>query len=1606
MAFLFPGGGAQYAGMARDLYETEPVFAEWMDRGLAHLATLTDADIHALWLPEPGQEAGADATLQRPSLQLPLIMIVEYALAQMWRGWGIEPAVLAGHSMGENTAACLAGVMSFEDCIGLVHLRGTLFDTVAPGGMLSVALSADDLRTRLGGDLDLAAENAPGLSVASGPRAALDALAAGLAEEGVDCRRIGIDIAAHSRMLDGILARFRAYLQGIALHPPRIPLVSNRTGRMMTDAQATDPDYWVDHLRGTVRFAECVDTLARENRVFLEVGPGGALSGLARQNPCVTANQALASLRHHDDRVADDRHMLEVLGRLSALGVAIDWEQIWGNGRRRVPLPTYAFQRQRYFIEPGLDRPAPAKAEPEREDDIARWGWRPVWRPAPLALDLDPEGTPVAQADEPQTWLLFADEAGLADAAAHRLRAEGHRVTLVHLGDRFAPRGDDFVIAPEQGRGDYDRLLAALAERDRLPDRIGHFWLVTEGEGHRPGSSFFHRVQEQGFYALLYLAQAMAERGGMTPHVVVVTSDAARLGRAPLRHPAKATVAGPARVIPCEFPGVTVTTLDVALPPVVDRPRRARAKTAAARARVFGAVVDGVMEELRAAPGNRVAALRDGRRYETAMRRVPLDPPSVSAQQDAVVLITGGFGGVGLTLARDLAARGVALVLVSRAPLPPREDWDAVLHKGGDAADRIRAVRALEDAGAQVMVAAADVCNAPRMAQVRAEAEARFGRITGVIHAAGVMRDAPILGKSASAIEDVFTPKVHGTQVLDHVFPDGSVVWMAVFSSISTVTAPAGQVDYVAANAFLDAWAQSRAGGATRVVAIDWGIWAGVGMAAEAIASHGADAVQEAVDLPLLDTTGVDARGDRVFDTRLTVGDWVVGEHRTRAGDALLPGSACVTLAAHALAALGEAGPFEIRDLDLLRPLRVPDDGARLMRTRLRRAVDGYDMDVLADFFADGRAGRALTAQAELSLAEFPRPAPLDVPAMRARLGAPRGGGRIASAQAPLLDFGPRWQVLESLALGEGEGLAELSLPPEAEGDGCIVHPALLDIATGWAMELIAGWAPTHLWAPVRYGRVRFHGPLPARVLSWVRNAAANRAEGETASFDIVLAAPDGTVAMEIDGFTIRRLASPEALRAVPAPTQAEMEFDDAARAEPRSPAEERLARMARLGIRPDEGAQAFHRAMASGLGQVAVSALDLDALMAEAARPPETAEAAGGFERPTLDSDYVAPETEIEKTLAGFWSDLLGIAEIGVGDSFFDLGGHSLIAVRLFAMIRRTYAVDLPISVLFEAPTIRACAALIEARTGAAPTPDGAATGGVATLPQQRRFTHVVPMHEGAGGPGRPFFLVAGMFGNVLNLRHLSTLLGGDRPVYGLQARGLYGAEPPHETIPDAAAGIIAEMRQVQPEGPYMVGGFSGGGITAYEIAQQLRDAGEVVSIVVMLDTPLPHRRPLLWRDRAVIQWHKARAAGPLYPLNWARNRIAWEFTRRRAPGTTKDDDSFHDAEIEAAFYRAIAVYAPPPWDGPVALFRPPLAGAWRVTGGRWVRSDRTYALHDNDWSAHAGDLSVHEVPGDHDSMVLEPNVRVLAAMLRDVLHRAETAGAPPPARYAAAAE
>lgn len=1631
VVFMFSGAASQYTGMARGLYETEPVFREHLDRGIELLSRKMDLDIRALVLPESEGEAEAERQMASLKVQLPVIYIVECALAELWMSWDVKPAMVIGHSMGENTAAVIAGVLSFEQGAELLMKRGELFDRISEGTMTSIMLPPSQLEPLLG-ECDLAGINGPELCVASGSISDIEGLEKRLSEQEIDFRRIDITRGAHSYLLDPILDEFRECLHGLDLKAPTIPVISNLTGKILTDEQATSPDYWVDHLRGTVRFADGVDTaLEVPGRILLEVGPGQTLCAFARQHPKSRQGANIVpSLRRSEDSIGDDAFFLASLGRLWASGLAVDLERLReGELRKRVPLPTYAWNHQSYFIEAA--EPVAATEDPsrvERIDSIDDWGNRPVWLPTPLE--------PSAETGS-KTWLVFMDEAGVGQRLKKRLTAQGHAVVSVVEGDAYLKRAEDeFVVAPELGASGYAAVLRELVASGRAPDHVVHLWQLTATERFRPGSSFFHQNLQNGFYSLYFLAKAIGEEDFAHPlQIDVVSNGMQRIGDADeLAYPEKATLLGPVQVIPREFADVRCRSIDVALPEKQGLSLRALIPAFGAEATRedrpanLDEVAEQLAREVIARDATEVIAHRGKqrfvRRYEQhVLPAAPTREEGVNAalREGGTYLITGGLGGLGLNLASRLATDLRAkLVLVGRSGMPPREEWDEWLRtRGGNDATgrRITRVRELEAAGAEVEIASADVTNLEQMREVVSGALARFGSIHGFFHTAGVVRDELIQLKVDSDIEDVFGPKVYGTVVLDSLLEEAGAELFVLFSSTSAITAPAGQIDYAGANAFLDAYAQSKSVSSVRTVAVNWGIWNQVGMAAESFGDVGGESdagprgATGPVAHPLIDQRATDSHGRTVFEKQyVTHNEWVLDEHRTKDGQALLPGTGYPELAQAALAAYGEQGPFEIRDLYFIRPLYVADGGDHDVRIALRKFERGYRFEVRTACQVDGRDAWALNAQSTIEFGNRETPAEIDLAEVDARCQRKRladnpDGHR--SGQELHVAFGPRWRVMRDVVYGEAEALATMVLPDAFESDleDYALHPAMLDYATGYAMELIENYvAEDALWVPVSYGRMAIHGRLPKKFKSWVRNAGQNEASREFAVFDVTITDPEGNVLIEIEDYTIHRLVGAPDFAGTDRPRATDVEFEAVMGSNDGrdlSPAEEQLRRNYERGIRAEEGNEALMRVLAAPhWPQVAISSLDLMAMKRQA----ETALDEGPkdstkFGRPDLDSEYVEPRDEIERTLVGYWEELLGVEGLGVQDGFFDLGGHSLVAVRLFTMIKKTFKVDFPISVLFDAPTIEGCAELIREAIG---DEGGAGDGEGATesAQSQRRTRHryLVSMDARSGDRGTepPFYLVAGMFGNVLNLRHLAALVGTDRPFYGLQARGLYGDEPPHQTFPEAAAAYIEEIKTIQPDGPYYLGGFSGGGLTAIEMAHQLRAAGDEVALLVLLDSPLPMRPTMSKLDKVKVQWQRLRHRGPSYLVEWGRNRAKWQMEQLnkklgRVEALPETEEQFNNVAIEEAFRAALPLYEMRHYAGRASLFRPKLDRAYQVGPDRYISSEKEFVFEDNGFGPWFDEVDVYEMPGNHDSMVLEPNVRVMAAQLRTLIEDAD---------------
>ncbi|HEB83354.1 MAG TPA: alpha/beta fold hydrolase, partial [Gammaproteobacteria bacterium] len=354
----FSGQGSQYINMGRELYENEAFFRDTIDRCASLLHSELELDIRDILYPAVGQEQAAADQLKQTALTQPALFVVEYALARLLMHWGIIPVAMVGHSIGEYVAACIADVFSVEDALRLVALRGRLMQGLPAGAMLSVGMHEADIEAILPEELSLAALNAPASSVVSGPTEAINAFRRRLEESGISERVLHTSHAFHSGMMDPILDEFTAAVADIELHAPTIPYISNVTGDWISEQQVCDPAYWSQHLRQAVRFADGVRLLVEtSNQTLLEVGPGNTLSALARQTiGPVTGALVLNTMHHPTDSQPAQAYLLNALGRLWASGVKIDWASYYADEqRRRVSLPTYPFERQRYWVTDGRE---------------------------------------------------------------------------------------------------------------------------------------------------------------------------------------------------------------------------------------------------------------------------------------------------------------------------------------------------------------------------------------------------------------------------------------------------------------------------------------------------------------------------------------------------------------------------------------------------------------------------------------------------------------------------------------------------------------------------------------------------------------------------------------------------------------------------------------------------------------------------------------------------------------------------------------------------------------------------------------------------------------------------------------------------------------------------------------------------------------------------------------------------------------------------------------------------------------------------------------------------------------------------------------------------
>ena len=870
VAFLLPGVGDQYAGLGRELYRTEPVYAAAVEECIALVQQRCGVDLRpALLDSTDGRPADGDFAallgrnitdevpdpMGRAEIAHPFLFTVEYALATLLAHRGVRPDVLVGYSLGEYVAACLAGVFSLSDALYLVVERARLIAAAPAGRMLAVA--ADEASTRSvladsGAEVDVAAVNGPTMTVLSGPAGPIEAVAATLHEAGIASRPLRTEHAFHSTLLEPARDKLAALLDTVARHAPSVAVVSNSTGAELTAEQAMSREYWADHLIRPVRFSDGVrHCAARGVDVYVELGAGQTLGGLVRQNTAGTSTAAVlgtlparwSAAGRPDERV----ELLTTCAQLWELGVRLDWTAFPGAGARVVTLPGYPFQRTAFWPEPADGQREFTGARPAaRPSEPADHCYAPVWRRTPRRATADELSLPGA-------LVVFADRDGIGSALADRAEAAGITVLEVLGGDISGDNraagtglrrvGRRMMIDPRRPEH-YREVFAGLGESIG-PLHVVHLWSLLAGSAVPVYASDDELLEsiEHGFDTLLPTVQALGGlAAGAGVRLLTVSRGASEVLGDDVPAPFQAAVHGFGRVVQHEYPGLTWRGIDLdAGPQAAGRPTGDAA-----------AVADQLAHELvhPAQPEEQLVAWRRGRRWAQEWAEIGTGP-SVAAtgigegtgpawRADGVYLITGGTRGLGMALARRLVAEGVRrLALVGRGS-GANNGFAGAAGSFSDATSELDArlarsrgdIAELEAAGAEVLVLTADAGVPAQLRRALRECREHFGALHGVVHAAGAPASGMAQRQTVAEARAVLAPKILAMGVLAELVgpvtpADQRPELLVLYSSAVTAFGGIGEGDYCAANTVLDAYGAALSGSApsTRVLSVAWGPW-------------------------------------------------------------------------------------------------------------------------------------------------------------------------------------------------------------------------------------------------------------------------------------------------------------------------------------------------------------------------------------------------------------------------------------------------------------------------------------------------------------------------------------------------------------------------------------------------------------------------------------------------------------------------------------------------------------------------------------------------------------------------------------------------------------
>lgn len=813
--FGFSGQGTQYANMASNLYESHPLFKHIVDDCCEKIQSSLKLDLRTILFPKSHRIKKATDMLSNTLYAQPALFIIEYALAQLLIEFGIKPNAMIGHSLGELVAATIAGVFSLETSLQIIVTRAHLMAKTKPGAMLIVPLSREILSSYLTKDIDLAAHNAPNLCVLSGSKAHLVELEKTLnplvEKEGLVCKYLHTSHAFHSAAMEEVGDELTDVMSEIPIKSPSIPYISNVSGTWIQESDLCTPRYWANHLRQSVLFSEGVLNLKLSaDDVFIEIGPGSTLIQLVKQHQNQSKTPLIPTLPNATQPEANSyQSFLNTLTTLWLLKKEIHWERLYANEiRKRVSLPTYAFERQSHWIHP-----APNKAGENKSDTSGLY--TPSWKKDRTHILKRPKDKSC------KTWLIFSKSTD--NFLEKEITEAGHLIYKIYAGDTFAqltPKA--FVIDPTQ-KSHYEELFKSIElQGDQFI--VLHAWLFDNKAITEEPETILH----QGPYSILYLSQLLSEiHPQIAVNFLVLTCNLYSVLGNEFILPVKTSLLGPCKVIPLEQETIFCKVIDLNQDEIITP----HLETSLFR-EALSITRDCAKTEIAYRGGQRwIRVLEPCTDYIEATQKPRL-------KSKGVYLITGGLGGIGLSLAQYLADHYQAhLILISRTSTIPREEWATYINQNDSHDKLVQKLKSLErikQVAESLTIENACIENEPQMRRVIRAIQERFGTIDGVIHAAGVAGGGVAQFKTIAEYNRVLHPKLQGTQTLLKLLHDTPLDFMVFVSSLTSILGYPGQTDYCSANRILDAYANSSPfKHPVFCVAMNWQAWRDVGMAVD-----------------------------------------------------------------------------------------------------------------------------------------------------------------------------------------------------------------------------------------------------------------------------------------------------------------------------------------------------------------------------------------------------------------------------------------------------------------------------------------------------------------------------------------------------------------------------------------------------------------------------------------------------------------------------------------------------------------------------------------------------------------------------------------------------